>query len=252
MNRIRLIVDEGDAYFNMAMDEALLYLRALDRSPDTLRLYVFKPTAVTVGYFLSLSESVNLNYLKNEGIPIVRRISGGGSVLHDELGEITYSIVVKETSVPKDPVESFRFLAGGVIEAAKLLGAPAEFKPLNDGVIGQKKFSGNAQARKLGAVLQHGTFMYATDLRKLEYALQAPKEKLADHKALKISERVTTVSQYLGRKITKQEALEVLREGFQSWLGAELVEGEYSREEIELAKTLKWKYISKEWNELRP
>ncbi|MCD6323852.1 MAG: lipoate--protein ligase family protein, partial [Desulfurococcales archaeon] len=219
---------------------------------DTLRLYVFKPSAVTIGYFMSLRDSVNLPYVQKEGIPVVRRISGGGSVLHDELGEITYSIIVKSNEVPRDPVESFKFLSGGVIEAAKILGAPAEFKPLNDGIIAQKKFSGNAQARKLGAILQHGTFMYASDLNKLGKALRAPKEKLKAHEITRISERVTTISRYLGRKVSREEALNALKEGFRKWLKVELVEGSYTPEEIELAKSLRWKYLSKQWNELRP
>ncbi len=252
MRRIRLIIDEGPGDFQMAMDEALLILRGLNISPDTLRLYVFRPSAVTIGYFQSVSDSVNLEYVNSEKIPVVRRITGGGSVFHDSYGEITYSVILRETEVPKGTVESFRFLGSGVILAARALGADAMFVPLNDGVIEGKKFSGHAQARKLGAVLQHGTFMYSTDLDKLSRCLKAPNVKFTDKTVSTIRERVTTVSEAIGRKVTKDEALRALIDGFSKALNAELVRGTYTKEELTLANSLKWKYRSTEWTFMRP
>ncbi len=252
METIRLIIDEGDGFYNMAMDETLLYLKALGKSPSTLRLYVFTPSTISIGYFQSLTDSVNIEQAEHFKIPIVRRISGGGSVYHDSEGEITYSIITSLDEIPADYVDSFRYLSGGVIEAARLLGLPAEFKPLNDGIVNGKKFSGNAQARKLGAVLQHGTFMYATDLKMLSSVLKAPREKMTGKSAKTIYDRVTTLSIALGRKITKSEALKALVDGFRKALNVELKRGTYTKEELSLASSLKWKYISSEWRRLRP
>jgi lipoate-protein ligase A len=252
METVRLIIDEGDGFYNMAMDETLLYLRALGKSPSTLRLYVFTPSTISIGYFQSLADSVNMEQAKRLKVPIVRRISGGGSVYHDSDGEITYSIVTSLDEIPSDYVDSFRYLSAGIIEAAKSLGLPAEFKPLNDGVVYGKKFSGNARARKLGAVLQHGTFMYATDLRILSSLLKAPKEKMAGKSIKTIYDRVTTLSIALGKRITRSEALKALIDGFRKALNVELERGTYTKEELVLANSLKWKYISSEWTRLRP
>ena len=98
MKRIRLIIDEGSATYNMAIDEAMLILRGLGVINDTLRLYIFKPSAVTIGYFQSVSRSVNLDFIKKNNIELVRRPTGGGAVYHDSEGEITYSIVVSANS----------------------------------------------------------------------------------------------------------------------------------------------------------
>ncbi len=228
----------------MAMDEALLFSVAMG-GPPTLRLFVFGRPTVTVGYFQRVEEVVDVGLAQREGIDIVRRITGGGAVYHDPSGEITYSVVLPETRVPGDVVESFKYLSSGVVEAARILGAPAEFAPLNDGVIAGKKFSGQAQTRRFGVVLQHGTFMYATDLDRLAEVLRVGGVKLSSRGPVRA--RVTTLSEFLGRTITKEEALEALIEGFKRGLSAEIHEGTYTEIELRLASELKWKYRSREW-----
>lgn len=121
----------------MAIDEAILIARSEGRVPDTVRLYVFKPSSVTIGRFQSVRYDVNLEKAKELGIPVVRRITGGGSVFHDEYGEITYSVVISEDYHPmlKNIQDSYRFLAGPLVDALKDLGIEAEFSGLNDIVV---------------------------------------------------------------------------------------------------------------------
>ncbi|MCS7099450.1 MAG: lipoate--protein ligase family protein, partial [Sulfolobales archaeon] len=195
--------------------------------------------------FQKVEESVDVDVAHRDGIDIVRRATGGGSVYHDPRGEITYSIVMPEAHVPRDIVESFRYLSSGVVEAARILGAPAEFAPLNDGVIAGRKFSGQAQIRRFGVVLQHGTFMYATDLDKLSEVVRVRGVKLSSRGPVR--ERVTTLSEYLGRPVSEDEALKALIEGFRRGLGVELRESTYTEIELRLASELEWKYRSREW-----
>ena len=252
MWRIRLIIDDGDPHYQMALDEALLTLRSLNVIPDTLRLYVFNPSGITIGYFQSLRRAVNVEKAKELNIPIVRRITGGGSVYHDANGEITYSIVSTLERLPKDVAKSYEFITKGIVYAAEYLGVEAKFIPINDVVIGGKKFSGQAQIRRRNTILQHGTFMYASDLDLLASVLRVPKIKLKAKKVPSIRERVTTVSEALGRRVSREEAIEALKYGFSRALNAELYEDSLRPEEIELAKNLIWKYKSREWLELRP
>ncbi len=246
----RLILGRCPADLCMAIDEALMYSKAMG-APNTVRLYVFDPTAVTIGYFQRIADSVNLEEAERLGISVVRRISGGGSVLHDARGEVTYSVVVGEEDVPGDVEESFRHLSGGVVEALRLMGLPAEFVPINDIVVRSKKISGNAQARRPGVVLQHGTLLYNADLELMARILKAPRAKLETHGAASIAERVTTVSRELGRTVTAGEVVEALRRGFEKHFGVELVEGQLTPLEYSLASSLRWKYRSREWNYLR-
>jgi len=247
-----LIIDEADPYYQMALDEALLILRSLNVIPDTLRLYVFKPSAITIGYFQSLNRAVNLEKARELNIPIVRRITGGGAVYHDSQGEITYSIVTTVDKVSRDIAKSYEIITRGIIYAAEFLGVKAEFMPINDVVISGRKFSGQAQIRRRNTLLQHGTFMYATNLDILSQVLKVLQIKLRDKKVSSIRERVTTISEALGKYISRDEAIEALKKGFSRALNAVLYESELTVDEIELAKTLTWKYRSEEWLKLRP
>ncbi|MFA4661769.1 biotin/lipoate A/B protein ligase family protein [Pyrococcus kukulkanii] len=246
MRFIPLIVARPEV--QMAIDEAIMRARIEGRVPDTVRLYVFKPSSVTIGRFQSVKHDVNLEKARELGIPVVRRITGGGSVFHDEYGEITYSVIIGEDYHPalKNIQESYRFLAGPLVDALKDLGLNAEFSGLNDIVVNGKKISGSAQTRRKGVILQHGTFMYSTRLEVLASVLKVSKEKLKDKRVKSIYERVTTVERE-GIKLSREEAYELLKNSF--FRAFPLEPGELTDYELELAeKLIEERYGNERWN----
>ncbi|MFA4719121.1 lipoate--protein ligase family protein [Pyrococcus kukulkanii] len=246
MRFIPLIVARPEV--QMAIDEAIMRARIEGRVPDTVRLYVFKPSSVTIGRFQSVKHDVNLEKARELGIPVVRRITGGGSVFHDEYGEITYSVIIGEDYHPalKNIQESYRFLAGPLVDALKDLGLNAEFSGLNDIVVNGKKISGSAQTRRKGVILQHGTFMYSTRLEVLASVLKVSKEKLKDKGVKSIYERVTTVERE-GIKLSREEAYELLKNSF--FRAFPLEPGELTDYELELAeKLIEERYGNERWN----
>jgi len=249
MRFIPLIVARPEV--QMAIDEAIMLARIEGKVPDTVRLYAFSPSSVTIGRFQSVVHDVNLDEAKRLGIPVVRRITGGGSVFHDEFGEITYSVIVGEDLHPalKNVETSYRYLAGPLVDALKSLGLDAGFSGLNDIVANGKKISGSAQTRRKGVILQHGTFMYSTRLEVLGKVLRVSKAKLADKGVSSIWERVTTLERE-GIKLNRWEAYELLKEGL--FNAFELEEGELTDYELELAERLiEERYGNREWNEMR-
>ena len=243
-----LIIDRGDGAWNMAVDEAMFELKDSGRVGNVLRLYVFDPSAVTIGYFQRISETVDLDLTSRMEIPVIRRITGGGAVYHDSRGEITYSVVASSELFPKDVKKSYELICNGVVKAIGRFGLEARFVPVNDVVVGDKKVSGSAQIRRGRALLQHGTLMYDTDIALLGRVLRVPKEKLSSKKVLRIEDRVTTLSRELGRRVKYEEVLEALIEGFSEALRVELDREGYGEEVLELAGRLKGKYLSREWN----
>lgn len=243
----RLIIDEGNAYRNMAIDEALLILKDRGLIPNTLRLYVFNPSAVTIGYFQRINDSVNIEFIKSNNIDLTRRISGGGSVYHDVGGEVTYSVIAPITEISPNILESYRIICNGLIQAINEFGLKAEFVPINDVTVNNKKISGSAQTRRKIALLQHGTLMYNTNLNVLSESLRAPKEKLKHHKISSIFDRVTTLSIELKRRVHKDEVIHALIKGFSKALNTDFIRGWYSDRELELANELIDKYKSNEW-----
>lgn len=246
--KLRVVVDlEGrDVYWQMAIDEALLTLASKHRTESTLRLYKFSPSAVTIGYFQKVRESVNLDFVHANAIPYTRRITGGGSVYHDTNGEITYSIVMPITDTLTDVQESYRIICSGIVYALRKIGVPAEFMPVNDIVVYNRKISGNAQTRKTGHLLQHGTLMYATDLDTLEKALLAPSIKLQSKGVRSIRERVITLKQVIG-EVDLDALVRSLIEGFATALNANIYYDNLREDELREAEVLVEKYKSPSW-----
>ncbi|MCX7025228.1 MAG: biotin/lipoate A/B protein ligase family protein [Spirochaetes bacterium] len=220
------------AALNMGIDEALLRAVSGRRSPPTLRLYRWEPSAVTIGYFQGMTEEVNLEACRRSGVDAVRRITGGGAVFHD--AEITYSVVVPEGSplAPHDILESYRLVCSGVIAGMTVLGIDAAFAPINDIVAQGRKISGNAQTRKLGCMLQHGTILLDVDVDRMFSLLLVPQEKLRGKLIDDVKERVTGLKSLLGLEIGYAETAAALKAGFSSAWSAELEPGELSMDEL--------------------
>jgi len=107
--------------------------------------------------------------------------------------------------------------------------------------------SGSAQVRRRGALLQHGTLMYATRLEILEEVLAPQIELLRKKGYQRFRDRVTTLSEALGRRFSKEEVVEALIEGFRKVLGAELVVDEPFEKELRLAEELEQRYRDPNW-----
>lgn len=248
-------LDINDAYMNMAIDEAICRLRTEGKSPNTIRLYRWKPSAVSIGYFQVLEQEVDVEACKYLGVDIIRRITGGGAVYHSYEGEVTYSVIVNQNhpKIPRDILKSYELICGGIVAAMDNLGIKADFRPINDIDVNGKKISGNAQTRRWNVVLQHGTILLDTDLKTMFSVLKISKEKISDKLIKSAEERVTTIRRELGRKVTFKEAAEALKISFPNIFGVELFESGLNQEEKDLAFRLrKEKYITPEWIYKRP
>ena len=184
---------QDEASMCMGLDEAILNARIRGNIDDTLRFFQFKPSAVSIGLFQNLATQVDLAKCEEKNIDIVRRMTGGGSVFHDTGGEITYSVVLGIDKRTNDIIGSYRMICGGIVEALGELGVRSMFRPVNDVLVGERKISGSAQTRKKGVLLQHGTFMYDTDIETLVEVLKVSNEKLSDKFIKSVRKRVTTV-----------------------------------------------------------
>ncbi|MEM2192400.1 MAG: biotin/lipoate A/B protein ligase family protein [Candidatus Hadarchaeales archaeon] len=236
-----------NAFLSMGIDEAILRLNAEGKSPNTLRFWRWQPSAVSIGCFQSLEKEVALDVAKKYGVDVVRRITGGGAVFHDHDGELTYSLVCREEEMPKDIIESYKIICGGLVKGLEALGLKAEFKPVNDVQVGGKKISGSAQTRRWGSILQHGTILISPNIKMMFELLKVSPEKISDKFIESVFERVTTIEKAIGRKPSFEEVRVAMIEGFEKALGVKFYEGELTAEEIELARELARKYSSEEW-----
>jgi lipoate-protein ligase A len=234
-----------DAYLNMGIDEALLESIKEEKSQPTIRFYRWKPSAVSIGTFQSMEKEVNLKRCKELGVDCIRRITGGGAVYHDFFGEITYSVIAPLSYFPQGIRESYRFICGWIVDGLGTLGIEAKFAPINDILVGGKKISGNAQTRKQGVLLQHGTVLFNTDAKTMFSVLKVGAEKISDKMIKSAEERVTSVSKH--SKASIEELYEALERGFTR--DKEFEHGRFTKEELssaeELARTV---YTTDSWN----
>jgi lipoate-protein ligase A len=238
-----------DAPTQMAIDEAIAIARLKENTPNTIRLYRWNPSAVSIGYFQSIKKEVNVEACQEFGVNIIRRITGGGAVYHDYNGEITYSIVVPENNpkIPRDILASYEIICNAIVKGLSKLGVDAQFKPINDIIAGNKKISGNAQTRRHGVILQHGTILVDSDLKRMFQVLNVSDTKISDKLIQAAEERVTNLRRYLGREVSFEESREALIHGFESNLDINLEQDDLIYAEKQLVNELKKKYSSQEW-----
>lgn len=206
----------------------------------TLRLYGWFPSAVSIGYFQSIDLEVNVENCKKAGIDIVRRMTGGGAVLHDS--ELTYSFITRE--YPQNILESYKMICDPIAICLVSLGFnKVRFSPLNDVMVDGKKVSGNAQTRKEGILLQHGTILLDVDLEKMFTVLKVPKEKLRDKLIDNVRERVMGVNR------TFDEVSASLERAFSVKFSAKLLVDNITTQEIsDSQKLITEKYGTYSWN----
>ncbi|HEV3432983.1 MAG TPA: biotin/lipoate A/B protein ligase family protein [Nitrososphaera sp.] len=225
------------AALNMAIDETLM--ESVGEVP-ILRIYGWHPAAISIGYFQSMNEEVDWAKCREFGVDVVRRLTGGGAVLHEF--ELTYSFITKE--YPQNIMESYQWICEAIVMSINKLGFDASFVPLNDIVIAGKKVSGNAQTRRNGVLLQHGTILLDVDVNKMFSLLKVPSEKLRDKIIKDVKERVTSLA-----GTTFNDMATSLKNSFAEKFEAKLMVDTLSTKEINRAMWLaEQKYGNKEWN----
>ena len=246
----RYLITEGNsAAKNMAIDRAVLIANSESTVPPTVRFYNWFPPAISIGYFQSLKEEVDLLECEKSGVDYVRRITGGGAVFHEK--ELTYSIVIPEfhSEISKNIMESYRRICGAIIKGLKQLGINSEYVPINDIISEGKKISGNAQTRKLKTVLQHGTVILDVDVDKMFSVLRVPNEKIKDKMISDVKQRVTSIKHILGKEITFLDAAVAMKKGFEEEFDIELVKGFLTGYELNLTRKFEKEcFGARDWN----
>jgi len=242
-------LEVNNASMNMAIDEAIMHCYAKGEVQNTIRFYRWHPSAVSIGYFQSVEEEVNIDFCRKMQIDIIRRITGGGAVYHDYNGEITYSLIVDEKNqiIPADILKSYEVICKGLVAGLRDLGVEAKFSPINDIVIKGKKISGNAQTRRYGVLLQHGTVLIDSNISKMFNVLRISNEKISDKIIKNIEDRVTNLRRVLHRKIEFEEVFFALKSGFEKSLQISLKEDDLTDNERQLAFQLEKKFLDKSW-----
>lgn len=232
----------NDPQWNLAAEEYLLK----SFSKPVFRLWR-NSKAIIIGQNQNAMAEINSDWVKSHGIPVVRRLSGGGAVFHD-LGNINFTFI--ETKRPgEDTSEMFRRFTLPIIKALDKLGIKACLEGRNDLVIDGRKFSGNAIAVHRDRLLQHGCILFDASMESLAQALKSRPEKFKGKAVSSNRSRVTNISEHLKSPMTPQEFISFLRQVVESDYGSEMTTYEYTQQDIrEIDALAEGKYRLDSWN----
>jgi lipoate-protein ligase A len=235
------ILDSPSSYpfINIAAEEFLLK----ETDGDFTFIYVNDPSII-IGKHQNAYAEINLPYIQEKGIPVVRRISGGGTVWHDH-GNVNFSFVLNGK---EGQLVNFREYAMPVLAYLQNLGIPAEFGNRNEILVEGKKISGNAEHVFRKRVLHHGTLLFSSDLHALKAALGTEPGRYEDRAVQSVRSEVANIHDFLepGAGIT------AFREGLISHLSGSFEGSEKyvlsAAETARIRELVSQKYNTWEWN----
>ena len=176
-----------DPYTNLSLEEYML-----TGFEDEVFMLWRNDKSVIIGRNQNTLSEINTDYVREKGIAVVRRLTGGGAVFHD-LGNLNFSFMVKnEHGLFSD----FHRFTAPIVEALRSYGLDAGFDGRNDITIGGLKVSGNAQTIYKGRFLHHGTLLFNVDFSDLAAALNVDSRKISSKGIRSVQKRVTNISEH--------------------------------------------------------
>ena len=209
MKYIRLYTT--NPYYNLAVEE-YLFRHADD---DVFMLWQNAPSVIA-GKNQNIYAEVDLDYAKENGINVCRRITGGGAVYHD-LGNINYTFISTRGDTR---ALDFEFFTRPIRNALGRLGVECQVGSRNDIECEGGKFSGNAQHYESGRILHHGTLLFNTDFNVMEAVLKVDKEKLAYRAVKSCRSRVVNLIGLIKKEISLDGFLSQIEASVCTDLGA--------------------------------
>ncbi len=226
-----------DPYFNLALEEYLLK----HNEEEYFILWRNEP-CIVVGKNQNTLSEIHLDFVNDNNIKVVRRLTGGGAVFHD-LGNLNFTFIVNDASSFND----FKGFVLPIIETLSTLGIKAEFSGRNDMLIDGKKFSGNAQCKHKERVMHHGTLLFSSNMRDLSAALKPKSIKFSDKSVKSVSSRVTNIHEHLTTKINVLEFKDAIFNYIADSKNS-LIEALTNEEITSICKLRDDKYSTWKWN----
>ncbi|MGE0078658.1 MAG: lipoate--protein ligase [Bacteroidales bacterium] len=181
-----------DPFFNIATEEYLLK----HKQDDFFVIYRNAPSVI-VGKHQNTNAEINHQFVRANQIPVVRRLSGGGTVYHD-LGNVNFTFIMNGV---EGQLVDFRKYTEPIIEILGGFGVEAYLGEKNDIRVDGKKISGNAEHIYKNRVLHHGTLLFQSDLDKLNEVISVDLSKYHDKAVKSVRSTVANIADFLSNPI---------------------------------------------------
>ena len=228
-----------DVYFNLAMEE---YIFEKFKEDEVFMLWINEPSVV-IGKHQNLIEELNMKYCFENNIKIARRLSGGGTVVHD-FGNLNYTYITNTTG---DTALDFKEFLKPMYNALLNLNIDAHISPRNDFRVLEKKICGHSQFMRKKRVLHHGCILFDSNLNNLRNALNVENKKIISKSAKSVKSSVANLKEISKLDYEISDFLEKLKnEILKTQENFEIYE--LTKEDIlKIEKIKSEKYATKDW-----
>lgn len=228
-----------DVYFNLAMEE---YIFEKFKEDEVFMLWINEPSVV-IGKHQNLIEELNMKYCFDNNIKIARRLSGGGTVVHD-FGNLNYTYITNTTG---DTALDFKEFLKPMYKALLNLNIDANISPRNDFRVEEKKICGHSQFMRKKRVLHHGCILFDSNLNNLRNALNVENKKIISKSAKSVKSSVANLKEISKLDYEISDFLEKLKnEILKTQEDYEIYE--LTKEDIlKIEKIKSEKYATKDW-----
>lgn len=185
-----------DPFYNLAFEEYIFKHLPLDGGEEYVTLWQNSPSVI-IGKNQNAWAEIDEKFLSENGIKLVRRITGGGAVYHD-LGNLNFSFVTKDKGGGRLDFKSYY---KPIVSALRSLGVPAELSGRNDVTVCDRKVLGASQSIWGGRVLSNGCILFDVRMERLALALKVRPEKLRSKGVESVRARVANIKPYLGEDV---------------------------------------------------
>lgn len=228
--------------YNLALEEYVF--RKFDLKDDYVILWRNRPSII-IGKNQCTLEEINSQYIRENNIDVVRRITGGGSVYHD-LGNLNFSFITKVDKLENMDIKKNIY---PVIDALGKLKVKCELSVRNDLTLDGKKISGIAQSITKGRLLNHGTLLFDSQLDALSKALNVKKEKIESKGVKSVRSRVTNINDCLKSNINILEFRDLILKYIFEYERSPIIKYELTKEDKDAINNLMQnKYNTWQWN----
>ncbi|NPD88931.1 MAG: hypothetical protein HGN29_09405 [Asgard group archaeon] len=225
---------------------ALAIIQDRLQTPNTLIINWPNRPFVCLGLHQIVENSVELSYVKEQELPLVRRACGGGSVYLDQ-NQVFYQLICSQKEYPQHLSEFYEFFLQPVITTYQDFNIPAQYSPVNDIIAEGRKISGNGAVSFGNSRVLVGNFIFDFPAREMSQILKVPEEKFRDKIANTLEERMGSFNFFLSEIPSKQAVISKYVENFQNILNVKLIPDKLSDEEKKEIKKLDGQYIENQW-----
>lgn len=215
-------------------------------TPDTIILLAPESPYVCIGFHQELEREVDVDYCRDNGLPIYRREVGGGAVYLDQ-NQVFMQWVFHRNALPGEIGERFALYTGPLVKTYRTLGIPATYRPINDIHVQGRKIGGTGAAQMGDAEVIVGSLMFDFDFVTMSRVIKVSSEKMRDKVYQSLSDYMTTMARCLGRAPDRYKVINHYLEHCAEALGRDIVRGELTDKERMLVTKLDERFVSESW-----